>query len=344
MEMNAKNNKILLGLSGGVDSASSALILKDKGYEVIGYYFDILGNKKELNDVKYLADQLSIELIYEDVSDDFKSIVINNFLEEYKNGRTPNPCIICNPNIKFKKLIENADKLGIDNIATGHYAKTRLYDGHYYIEKSDNALKDQSYMLYRLPESIIKRIIFPLGEFSSKDEVRALAKKKSLKNSDKHDSQEICFTDNYKDFITNYGIKQMTGNFVDKKGNILGTHNGIINYTIGQRKGLGIALGKPVFVIGIDAKNNEVVIGDDSDLFTKTVISINNLILNEDILLNSDDITAKIRYSQSDANCSVKIDNNDLITTFSKPQRAPTSGQSIVIYYKGLVIGGGFIK
>lgn len=339
-----ETKKVLLGLSGGVDSASSALLLKENGYEVVGYYFDILGNKKEFDDVKKLSDHLNIDLIYEDVSSDFKNIVINNFISEYKNGRTPNPCIICNPNIKFKKLIENADKLGIQNIATGHYAKTKEYLGHYYIEKSDNNLKDQSYMLYRLPESIIKRIIFPLGEFSTKDEVRILARKNSLENAEKRDSQEICFTDDYKEFIVSSGVKKEPGNFVDRDGRVLGQHNGIINYTIGQRKGLGIALGKPAFVIDINSEKNEVIIGDNDELFSNEVRSIDNFIIDEELLLNSSDITAKIRYSQSDSKCKVTREGMELITTFELPQRAPTKGQSIVFYYDGLVVGGGFIK
>ena len=212
-----KKNKVLLGLSGGVDSTSAALLLKEKGFEVYGYYFDVMGNnetgKKEAQEV---ADQLGIELITEDVSSEFEEKIIGNFIDEYLSGRTPNPCVVCNPLIKFKKLIECADRLGIYFIATGHYCRIVAdgKTGNFYVRKAANAKKDQSYMLYRLGQDVLKRLIFPLGEFLDKDEIRSLARENNLQNADKKDSQEICFIPNndYGNFIQNNIIVHVTKN------------------------------------------------------------------------------------------------------------------------------------
>lgn len=341
MEKSAK--KVLLGLSGGVDSSTSAILLKNKGYDVTGYYFDIIGDKRDLEEVNRVAKELDIPLIYEDVSKEFNEIVIENFVSEYINGRTPNPCIICNPNVKFKNLLKKADELGFDYIATGHYAKIKKIDGIYYIEKAENKEKDQTYMLYRLNQDVLKRLIFPLGEFSSKDEIRELAKENLLENAEKKDSQEICFTEDYKEFIKSRGHKMKKGNFVNLEGKILGKHEGIINYTIGQRKGLGIALGKPSFVVDIDAEKNEIKIGDNEDLFSNIITSKDNFFTNKGLLLKSDDIKAKIRYSHHESEVSVKLENQSLIATFKDNQRAITKGQSIVFYKDDLVLGGGII-
>lgn len=346
-----KKNKVLLGLSGGVDSTSAALLLKEQGFEVYGYYFDVMGNnetgKREAMEV---AQQLGIELITEDVSAEFEEKIIGNFINEYISGRTPNPCVVCNPLIKFKKLIECADRKGIYFIATGHYCRIVAdgKTGNFYVRKAANAKKDQSYMLYRLDQSVLKRLIFPLGEFLDKDEIRSLARENNLQNADKKDSQEICFIDDevgYAKYISDLGYNSKHGNFVDKNGKILGEHKGIINYTIGQRKGLGIAIGKPAFVTKIDSSKNQIVIGDNADLFTTKVVCSNySFAANDAKNYDGKTVMAKVRYSAQPTEATLQVDDEFVIATFEVPQRAATPGQSIVFYEDEKVIGGGFIE
>ena len=364
--MTLKKNKVVLGLSGGVDSTAAALLLQEKGYEVVGLYFDIQpegsackGHEDGLSGrerAEKVAEQLEIDFIYRNVSDSFDDIVIGNFCNEYAHGRTPNPCIVCNPAVKFKTLLDTADEVGAYHIATGHYADT-YYDEEtelWYIKKAANEKKDQSYMLYRLSQDAISRLILPLNEIDDKEKVRELAREKALINADAKDSQEICFIeagDNYKDFLRWRGITASAGDFVDPEGNALGTHKGILDYTIGQRKGLGIALGKPAFVTRIDGENNQVVLGDNAELFKTEVVSSGNILLGYD--LNDtpyedngmiEGITAKIRYAAKPAQAKLCIlEDGRINTVFKDAQRAPTPGQSIVFYDGDLVIGGGFI-
>lgn len=349
-----KKNKVVLGLSGGVDSTAAALLLQEKGYEVVGLYFDIGKGGRER--AEKVAEQLEIEFIYRNVSDSFDDIVICNFCNEYAHGRTPNPCIVCNPAVKFKTLLDAADEVGAYYIATGHYADT-YYDevaDLWHIKKAGNEKKDQSYMLYRLSQDAISRLILPLNEIDDKEKVRELAREKALINADAKDSQEICFIDaddNYKDFLRRRGITASAGDFVDSEGNVLGTHMGILDYTIGQRKGLGIALGKPAFVTRIDGENNQVVLGDNAELFKTEVVSSGNILLGYDLndALYEDNgmiegITAKIRYAAKPAQAKLCIlEDGRINTVFKDAQRAPTPGQSIVFYDGDLVIGGGFI-
>ena len=347
-----KKNKVILGLSGGVDSTAAALILAEKGFDVTGLYFDVTpeavregtGRKQ----AEQAAKQLGVDLIYRDVSRDFEEIVIGNFRDEYARARTPNPCIVCNPLIKFRTLLEAADSAGAYHIATGHYAGTFRDDetGTWYIKKAVNARKDQSYMLYRLGQEVISRLLLPLDHVEDKEQVREMARARALKNSDARDSQEICFIDekdNYKDFLRRRGVKPSPGNFVDAGGNVLGRHDGILNFTIGQRKGLGIALGKPAFVTAIDSESDEVVLGDNEDLFKREIFSEENLLVDEKYLGDSG-ITAKIRYAAKPASVRLERAGDGRIRAcFDEPQRAATPGQSIVFYKGDLVIGGGFI-
>ena len=371
--MELQKNKVLLGLSGGVDSATAALLLKEKGFEVTGYYFDVLGtNEQGKADAMALAEQLGIELITEDVSAEFKDIVIANFIDEYMHGRTPNPCIICNPNIKFKRLIAHANEIGAYYIATGHYARiTEDEKGNFYITRAYNQAKDQSYMLYRLGQEVLSRLIFPLGEFADKEETRSLARDNGLVNADKKDSQEICFIDpeeGYATYIERAGYSSHPGDFIDKDGCVLGEHQGILNYTIGQRKGLGIALGRPAFVTKIDPVRNEVTLGENEDLFNSKVVSKDNFFTAgkpEDY--DGKTFVAKTRYTarqdeavitikrvtgtqhtacgSSSCSCTEAATDADYIVVaeFKNPQRAATPGQSIVFYDGDRVIGGGFI-
>lgn len=353
---NLSKSKVVLGLSGGVDSTTAALLLKEKGLEVIGYYFDVLGDNEEgLEGARKVADQLGIKLITANVSDEFGNIVIKNFCEEYCCGRTPNPCVVCNPNIKFKKLIEVADAEGAYYIATGHYSRIHKDEANdlYYIEKGVNEKKDQSYMLYRLGQNVLSRLIFPLGEFEDKAKTRELAREHNLSNAEASDSQEICFVDDavedYQSYLARHGYKCKPGNFVDKDGKIVGKHKGLSNYTIGQRKGLGVALGKPAFVTKIDPKTNTITLGDNADLFTKEVYSIDNFFSatsSADFPFGEGEakVLAKIRYAAKPSEATIeKLSDGRILTKFTEPQRAATPGQSIVFYDDDHVIGGGFI-
>lgn len=358
-----KKNKVVLGLSGGVDSTAAALLLQEKGYEVVGLYFDIHPENSSCKEqdngmsgrerAEKVASQLGIDFIYRNVADEFEQTVVGNFCSEYACGRTPNPCIICNPTVKFKTLLDAADEVGAYHIATGHYADT-YHDEEtdlWFIKKAANEKKDQSYMLYRLDQESISRLILPLNEIDDKDKVRDMAREKALINAEAKDSQEICFIDsddNYKDFLRRRGITASIGDFVDPEGNVLGEHKGILDYTIGQRKGLGIALGKPAFVTKIDGQKNQVVLGDNDDLFKTEVISSDYIFFGGcgvDIeYLESIDITAKIRYAAKPAQAKLCfLEDGHVKTIFEDAQRAPTPGQSIVFYDGDLVIGGGFI-
>lgn len=347
-----KKNKVILGLSGGVDSTAAALILQENGYDVTGLYFDVTpeavregtGRKQ----AEQAAKQLGVDLIYRDVSRDFEEIVIGNFRDEYARARTPNPCIVCNPLIKFRTLLEAADSAGAYHIATGHYAGTFRDDetGTWYIKKAVNARKDQSYMLYRLGQEVISRLLLPLDRVEDKEQVREMARARALENSEARDSQEICFIpegDDYKEFLRRRGLRPPGGDFVDRDGNVLGQHGGILDFTIGQRKGLGIALGKPAFVTAIDSDTNRVVLGSNEDLFRREIFSEENVLTNES-WLEDEGLTAKIRYAAKPAPVRLERVGDDRIKAcFDEPQRAATPGQSIVFYKGDLVIGGGFI-
>lgn len=349
-------NKVILGLSGGVDSAVAALLLKSKGFEVIGLYFDIHENNIEgLEKAQKIAKELDIKLIIKNVHKDFENNVINNFIDSYSKAKTPNPCIICNPTIKFKTLIDTANEEKAYHIATGHYAKIVYSElqKSYVIAIADNISKDQSYMLSRLTPDVIERIIFPLSEITDKEYTREIAKSYHISNAYDKDSQEICFLPNdvnYVEYLRTRGVVTAIGNFIDSSGRILGKHKGITSYTIGQRKGLGIALGKPTFVTAIDAQNNTVTLGDNEELFHSIVVSRNNIIMSQDkkflsTLDDNEDISAKIRYTTKPTKCKIlKFTKDKIVVEFETKQRAVTPGQSLVIYYKDEIISSGIIS
>ena len=342
-------NKILLGLSGGIDSAAAAALLKEQGYTPVGCYLflteDSLSDKSSYERAAAVAEKLGIELVTADYTDRFKENVTDYFIKEYLSGRTPNPCIRCNPTVKIRSLIDTADKYGIDKIATGHYALTS-YSEKYNMTVLEAApsKKDQSYFLYRLSSSQIARIIFPLGSFTDKEAVREYARNISLPNSGAPDSQEICFIpdDNYIKYIcTHSDFVPQKGNFIDTEGNIIGTPSGIINYTVGQRKGLG-AFGEPRYVKEINARDNTVTLCKKDERFAGSLRAAE---LSFCTKLTSESFTAdvKIRSTAKAAPAEITVKDGIMEVSFREKVLAPTPGQSAVIYDGSTVIGGGII-
>lgn len=344
-----ENKKVLLGMSGGVDSSVSALLLKKAGYEVIGVTLELYNsNDNTYEDAKKICDQLGITHFIYDFKNDFKKYVIDDFINCYSNCRTPNPCIECNKYMKFGVMYDKAKELGCDYIATGHYAKTEYSEeyGRWVLEKSNSGKKDQSYVLWNIPKELINKIIFPLSDFESKDDIRKIAKENELKVASKPDSEDICFVPdgNYKNFLeNNSNIKPKQGNIVDLQGNILGKHMGLYNYTIGQRKGLGISNLVPLFVVGFNKEKNEVIVGEEKDLYKKEIIVSNINLLLVDKIENSMRVKVKTRYSSKEADASIMQENNLIKVIFDEPQRAITPGQSAVFYVGDIVLGGGKI-
>ncbi len=344
------NKKVILGLSGGVDSALAASLLKKDGFEVIGVFLD--AKLTSPHDASEVAKNAGIEFICHDFEEQLEENVCKYFVNEYLRGRTPNPCIMCNPTSKFATLCEYADKLGADYVATGHYLKTGVFvakEGEFanipqkIIGKADSN-KDQSYMLCRLTPEIIERLIFPLSDFHTKDEVREKAKEFDIPVHSKPDSMEICFvTTNHSDYIEKRGFKPEKGHFVDLDGNVLGIHNGIHNYTVGQRKGLGVSAKTRLFVHKIDSEKNQIILSD-KDIFEKSItISDTNFCVKgfENTTFRA---SVKVRYSKNESFATI-ISKNDKTCEiiFDDEVRAPAKGQSAVFYIDDALIGGGFI-
>ncbi len=333
-------------MSGGVDSSVCAALLQNDGYEVLGITLDLFGDTTQSqNDAKSVCDTLGIKHTVSNLQNEFKGFVIDNFINEYVNGRTPNPCIVCNREIKFGEMLKLADKLGCDKIATGHYAKIVEKDGRFLLCRGDDKAKDQSYVLYCLNQEQLSRTVFPLASHS-KDEVRETAESLKLVNANKKDSQDICFVPDgdYAAFIERTAdFVSQTGNYLDVNGNVLGQHKGVIRYTIGQRKGLGIALGKPAFVIDKNPVTNEVIIGDEEHLFYKKVYVENLNFIPFDTLSNEMKVSCKLRYRHNEQPAVIKPYKDGVLVEFLEPQRAPSSGQAAVFYDGDIVVGGGTI-
>ena len=332
-------------MSGGVDSSLTAALLLERGFEVIGITMKLNSDEKNILDAQKVCEHLGINHYVADFRKIFRDKVENYFVAEYLRGRTPNPCVRCNREIKFGALFDFANDLCADFFSTGHYARIIFEDGRFKLKKAVDAKKDQSYVLYNLTTEKLSKIILPLGEFS-KVETRRLADKLNLPVADKPDSQEICFVpdDDYKNFILSRepaAQALQSGKIVDSSGKVLGNHNGVANYTIGQRKGLGIAAPQPLYVTKLDVINKKVVIDTNDKLFTKNLTAHDAHWIYKPNLPKT--LAAKIRYGSKFSECTVAEEENFLRVEFLEPQRAITPGQSIVFYDGDEVLGGAII-
>ena len=337
--------KVAVAMSGGVDSSLTSALLLQKNFDVIGVTMILSDDEKNIIDAKKVCQHLGINHYVADFRNIFRAKVENYFVEEYLRGRTPNPCVRCNREIKFGVLFDFVKNLGADFLATGHYARIIFEDGRFKLKKAVDAKKDQSYVLYNLTADKLAKILLPLGEFS-KVETRTFAEKLNLPVAHKPDSQEICFVpnDDYKTFIANREPSAQalqTGEIVDESGKILGSHSGVANYTIGQRKGLGIAAPQPLYVTRLDVVNRRVIVDTNDKLFSKTLTAHGVHWIYKPPLPKT--LQAKIRYGSRFVECTVSEQENFLNVEFVEPQRAITSGQSVVFYNGEEVLGGAII-
>lgn len=339
--------KVLIGMSGGVDSSLAASLILESGADAVGATLSLFkSDGADISDAARVCGELGIKHSILSFHDDFKKFVTDVFISEYLNGRTPNPCVVCNRYIKFGKMLEAAEKLGCDGLATGHYAAVEKQGGRYLLKRAADEKKDQSYMLYTLNQHQLSRAVFPLGGLT-KAEVRHLAEQRGISVSHKKDSQDICFVPDgdYVGFIERtLGKKAAAGDFCDRNGNVLGRHSGIIRYTEGQRKGLGIALGKPMFVLEKKAETNRVILGSEDALFYRRVEVRDINYIPFDSLSSDMRVKAKLRYRHTAQSAVLHPTENGAVLEFDLPQRAPTCGQSAVFYDGDIVIGGGIIS
>ena len=355
--------RVLMAMSGGIDSTVSAMLLLEQGYELVGVTFRTYDSIREsclakekgccsidsIMEAKRMCEKLGFEHHILDFRQTFKDEVICNFMDEYMAGRTPNPCVLCNSSIKWGKLLNMADEFGCSHIATGHYAQIQHEQDHWYLANAVDTHKDQTYFLWMLTEANLSRTLFPLGGFT-KQEVRRMALERGFeKLSQKTESQEICFIPNndYRQFLAeqvpDFDEKCQSGDFVNTKGEKIGRHQGFPKYTVGQRKGLGVAFGSPKYVIAIKAATNTVVLGDREDLFSKTLRATACRFTAPDLLSNNNQILARIRYKSPASEAVVSVDGRVATLTFNDPVWGVTPGQSVVFYQNDRVIGGGII-
>lgn len=356
-----ERKKVVVGMSGGVDSSVAAWLLKEQGYDVIGVTMQIWQEEDEqvqeenggccglsaVDDARRVASSLGIPYYVMNFRKEFKEHVIDYFIDEYLHGRTPNPCIACNRYVKWESLLERSRRIGADYIATGHYARIeKLPNGRFSLRVSETGAKDQTYALYNLTQEQLSSTLMPVGSYT-KDEIRKMAKELGLLVAEKPDSQDICFVPDgdYASFIeetTDAGSRP--GNFVLSDGSVVGTHKGIIHYTVGQRKGLGLSLGHPVFVLEIRPDTNEIVVGTGEESLTRKVRACHINFMSVEDLPGKKRVFAKIRYNHKGAWCTAeKTGEDEILCTFDEPQRAVTPGQALVLYDGEYVLGGGTI-
>lgn len=354
---------VVVAMSGGVDSSLTAALLLHEGYHVIGMTMQIWDNQtvnddpenrgccslSAVDDARNVANKLGIPYYVVNFRDYFQETVVDYFVKEYAKGRTPNPCIACNRYVKFEALLRKALEIGADYVATGHYARIEQdsQTGRYVLRKGLDEKKDQSYVLYHLNQHSLAHFLMPLGTYT-KDKTRALAREYGLSVADKPESQEICFVpnDDYHAFLEEKNPKSLRpGNFVDVEGNILGKHQGLPLYTVGQRKGLGIAAGHPLYVVELRPDKNEVVLGCNDDVFATSLIANDLNFIAFDELNSQRSVLAKIRYNAKESPAVIEpVGNGKVQVRFVQKQRAITPGQSVVFYEGDQVLGGGIIE
>ncbi|MFP4023717.1 MAG: tRNA 2-thiouridine(34) synthase MnmA [Thiohalospira sp.] len=355
--------RVLLGMSGGIDSSLAALLLLEQGYNVVGLTLQMWDNIENdprhkydgsatidsIHEAKAVADKLNIPHFTENIVHEFNQTVVCNFIDEYLGGKTPNPCVLCNTKIKWNVLLRKAKELNCDYIATGHYAQIEKINSKYILKRAKDKKKDQSYFLWGLTHDILKKSLLPLGKFT-KDEIKKMAEERGfVKLAQKKESQEICFIpdNDYRKYLKN-NIPELDqkigqGNFISTNGEYLGKHEGYPFYTIGQRKGLKIALGEPMYVVKIIAKTNEIVLGKRNELYKKE-LRVKNYNLIEDIPLKSEiKVTTKVRYKSEGIKSTIIKEDTVIKIYFDKEVFAITPGQSAVFYKDEIVLGGGII-
>ena len=345
--MEKAKQKVLVGMSGGIDSTATCLMLREQGYDIVGLTLWVWGEKPV--EAAQLAEQMGIEHHIADEREAFRKIIVQNFIDEYRQGRTPNPCVMCNPLFKFRILTEWADRLDCDFIATGHYTRLEEHGGHIYILTGDDDKKDQSYFLWRLSQDVLRRCIFPLGTLT-KPQVRDYLRSKGYElKAEEGESMEVCFIKgDYRDFLREHSpeIDQEIGKgwFVNAAGVKLGEHKGFPYYTIGQRKGLEIALGKPAYVLKINPQKNTVMLGDAEELKTRHMLVEDDRFVDETEAMNSPQLSVRIRYRSKPIPCTLRrLDDGRLLVNFQSEASAIAPGQSAVFYIGNRLVGGSFI-